>query len=89
MPGMEWSATTLVDIVLCITIAEALALWAYHRRTGKGIPTRDLLGNLVSGLMLMAALRAHMAAGPWELTAVLLAASGIAHATDTWRRWRR
>lgn len=83
------SATSMVDLVIGITVAEAVVLWTYHRFTGKGVAGRDFMLNLLSGLMLMVALRMHMAGTPWLVTAGLLAASGITHATDMWRRWRR
>lgn len=89
MPTVAWAPATLIDTVLLVTVVEAFVLWIYHRKTGKGIPPRDFLGNLMSGLMLMAALRAHISNQPWFTMAGLLAASGVAHAADLWMRWRR
>lgn len=82
------AATTMVDIVIAVTALEALALWAYHWRTGKGIAGRDFMPTLLSGLLLMLALRTHMADAGWAPTALLMAGAGVLHALDLRRRWR-
>ena len=82
------SATTMVDIVIALTAVEALILWIYHRRTGRGIPGRDLSMMLLSGMLLMLALRMSMAGCRWEITAGLLAGGGVCHGLDLWRRWQ-
>jgi len=78
----------LVDVVIAVTLLEGVLLAAYHRRTGRGVAPRDFLPGLVSGLLLMTALRAVLvgSAGVW-LAAALLGA-GVAHALDLHRRWR-
>ena len=86
-PG-GFSATAMVDIVLVVSIAECLVLWVYHQRTGKGIPGKDFMPTLLSGMMLMLALRMHMAQWSWMVTASLLAGGGVFHALDLRRRWR-
>lgn len=83
-----FTASTMVDIVLAVTVVEALALGVYHRLTGKGIPGFDLSLTLLSGGLLLLALRMHMAGHPWEITASLLAGGGICHALDLRRRWQ-
>jgi hypothetical protein len=88
MPDITWSAAMMVDAVIGVTVIEAAVLWSYHRATGKGISGRHFMLNLLSGLLLMVALRAHIGGAPGVFTAGLLAASGIAHATDMWRRWQ-
>jgi hypothetical protein len=79
----------LVDAVLVLTLVEAAVLLAHHRRTERGLPPREYLANLVSGLCLIGALSllAHGADTAWVLAAV--AAAGIAHAGDLAMRWRR
>ena len=47
----------VIDAVILFTLAECMALWLYHRRTGRGVAVRDFLANMVSGLCLMFALR--------------------------------
>ncbi|RJP64609.1 MAG: hypothetical protein C4535_16965 [Comamonadaceae bacterium] len=79
----------LLDGVMAFTVLEGLALWLFHRATGHGLAPRDYALNLVSGLCLMAALRAALSGAAWPWMAVCLAASGAAHGTDLWRRWRR
>ncbi len=82
------SATTMVDIVIAVAVAEGLVLWIYHHRTGKGIPGRDFLPTLLAGMLLMFALRMHTAGADWTVTASLLAGGGVFHTLDLRRRWR-
>jgi hypothetical protein len=79
----------LVDLVLAISLAEALALLTYHRITGRGLAPQQYLLNLVSGLCLMLALRSVVVGAPWPWLAICLLASGLAHSADLWRRWQR
>lgn len=79
----------LVDFVIALTVLEGVALALYYRATGRGVAPRDYALNLVSGLCLMLALRAVLAAAAWHWTAAALAAAGLAHGADLWRRWRR
>ena len=81
--------TLLLDAVMALTVLEGALLWALHR-AGRRVPAPgDVLPNLVSGLCLMLALRAALAGWPWGLMWAALAASGIIHAGDLWRRWPR
>lgn len=85
----DWAlGTGLIDAVIGLTVIEALVLLLYRSITGKGVKPRDFCINLVAGLMLMFALRSHMAASSWGWTAGFLAAAGVAHATDIWSRWK-
>ncbi len=77
----------IVDIVLAITAAEAVLLVLYHRRTGRGPAPADLLGNLLSGVCLMLALRAALVGAWWGWTASCLVAAFGAHLNDLRRRW--
>lgn len=79
----------LLDAILLMTVLEAVVLTAYHRRTGAGVAPMDVLPNLASGLCLMLALRSALAGWPWPLTLGGLASSGLLHAWDLKRRWRR
>ena len=83
------SSVVVVDLVIGLTVIEGLALALYHRHTGKGVRIGDFAVNLVSGLCLMLALRGALAASSWLWIVAWLAAAGLAHATDLWRRWRR
>jgi hypothetical protein len=82
------SSVRLIEIVIAFTLVEAVALVAYHRRTGKGVAPVEFGANLVSGLCLMLALRCALAGGWWLWTALFLSASGLVHGADLWRRWR-
>ncbi len=79
----------LVDLVIALTVVEGIALALYHRASGRGVAPRDYALNLVSGLCLMLALRSVMAGAAWHWCAAALAAAGLAHGADIWRRWRR
>lgn len=78
----------VVDLILVLTALEALALIAYHRRTGRGVAPADLFTNLLAGIFLMLALRAALTGSGWRPIALCLAASLAAHVTDLSRRWR-
>ncbi|MGQ0699880.1 MAG: hypothetical protein ACT4PZ_16755 [Panacagrimonas sp.] len=79
----------IVDWVLALIALEALALWAYHRRTAGGIAATDLLANLASGFCLLLALRAALTDQSWVWVAAALAASLFGHLLDLSRRWKR
>ena len=83
------TAAYLVNAVLVITLIEAAVLMLWHRLTGRGVPPREFALNLVSGLCLMVTLRAALADAAWPWIAAGLAAAGMAHAADLWRRWPR
>ena len=83
------SGPHLIDLVIGVTLLEGLALMAYHRASGKGVAPRDFIVNWLSGLCLMFALRAAVAAAWWGWAALWLLAAGLAHAVDLWARWRR
>lgn len=79
----------LLDVILVLTALEALVLTLHHNRTGAGVAPMDVLPNLASGLCLMLALRSALAGWAWPFTLGGLAASGLLHAWDLRRRWRR
>jgi hypothetical protein len=79
----------LLDAVILFTLLEGLGLWAFHARTGRGLAPRDYALNMASGLCLMLAVRAALGTAAWPWVAVWLAAAGLAHGLDLWRRWQR
>jgi hypothetical protein len=79
----------LVDLVIALTVLEAIALVVYHRLTGLGVPPKDFALNIVSGLCLMLALRCVLSQMSWMWIASCLSAAGLAHAMDIMRRWKR
>lgn len=80
--------TLLIDAVIALTVLEALALVAWHRRTGRGMAPAECLPNLASGLALMLAVRAAIGGSGWGWVAAGLATAGLLHAADLRRRWR-
>jgi hypothetical protein len=78
----------IVDVILIITVIEALLLVALYRRTGRGVAPADLLSNLASGISLMLALRAALVGAWWGWIGLCLVASLLAHLADLRRRWR-
>jgi hypothetical protein len=82
-------ATVLIDIVIAVTLLEVLVLAVLHRRNGRGLAPGDFLPTLASGLFLMFALRAGLTSAGWAWVAAGLTLSGLAHAVDLRRRWRR
>jgi hypothetical protein len=81
-------ATLLIDIVIAVTLVELLVLAVLHRRGG-GLPPGDFIPTLLSGLCLMCALRAGLTSAGWGWVAAGLLLSGVAHAVDLHKRWRR
>jgi hypothetical protein len=80
---------TLVDIVIALTVLEAIVLALWHGRTGGGLAAGDYALNLASGLWLMLALRSALVGAGAIWIALCLTAAGIAHSADIWRRWRK
>lgn len=78
----------IVDLILGLTVLEAVALVAYHRRTGRGVSPADLLGNLLAGACLLLALRGALVGAWWGWIALCLSASLLAHLADLRSRWR-
>lgn len=84
-----WFASgRIVDVALALTALEAVAVVAYFRVTGRGIPPADFLGNLASGACLMLALRCGLTGAWWGWIALWLGAALVAHLSDLRRRWR-
>jgi prepilin signal peptidase PulO-like enzyme (type II secretory pathway) len=78
----------LVDLVLVIVAIEAVALITLWRWTGRGVPPRELLPNLIAGALLLVALRLTLAGAGWMAICGCLAAAGIANVIDLMQRWR-
>jgi hypothetical protein len=85
---MAW-LMILVDAVIILTLIEFLALWAWHRQTGRGVSPKDIGLNLFSGVALMLSLKFALAQASFALIAAALALAGMLHALDIVRRWRR
>ena len=79
----------LVDLILILVVIEAVALLLYWGRAKRGVAPFDWLPNLCAGAFLLLALRATLGGGGWTLASGCLAAAGLAHVADLYRRWRR
>ena len=78
-----------VDLIIVLVVIEAIALAWYWRHTGRGVAPLDLLPNLCAGAFLLLALRVTLTGGGWALAGFCLAAAGLAHLADLYRRWRQ
>ena len=76
----------IVDLILVLVVLEAAWLVLRHRRTGRGPAPADLLGNLLSGALLMLAVRGALVGAAWPWIALCLAGSFVAHLADLRRR---
>ena len=79
----------LLDLILVAIVIEAVALILYWCRARRGVAPFDLLPNLCAGMFLLLALRVTLAGDGWKIASGCLAAAGLAHLTDIYRRWRR
>lgn len=79
----------IVDLILGLMLLEALALVAWRRATGGGLPITGVLTNLAAGACLLLALRAALGGHGWELVGAWLGAGLGAHVADLRGRWRR
>ncbi len=87
MAGL-FASGRIIDLILALTAVEAVALIAWHRRSGRGIAAADLLPNLAAGACLLLAVRVALAGAGWMWAALCLAGSLVAHLSDLRRRWR-
>jgi hypothetical protein len=78
----------LLAIVALIALEAAALLWLWSRR-GTGLAPREYLGNLVSGGLLMMAVRAALLDQAWVRVAMWLLGALVAHVIDVLLRWRR
>lgn len=82
-------APWLIDLVLAITLLEWAVLVYLYRLRGRGLAGWDVTLGLAPGLLLMVALKLSAPQSlPWPVM-VALAAAGLAHALDFYRRYRR
>lgn len=84
-----WFASgAVVDAILLLMVLEGALIAILRRRTGTGVPARDLLAMLAAGGCLMLALRAALVGAAWPWIALALSAALVAHLADLVRRWR-
>jgi hypothetical protein len=83
------SLLLLIDAVIVLTVVEGVVLAVWHRRTGRGLAPGDFAWGLAAGVALMLALRAALAGAGWGAVLGAFGLSGLLHAADLRRRWRR
>lgn len=79
----------IADVILAFMVLEAAVLYAYRRRTGRGIASVDLAINLLAGASLLLALRAALVGAAWPWIAACVVAALLTHLADLGRRWQR
>lgn len=79
----------IVDLLLVLMFAEAVALIVYRLRSGRGIAPAGVISNLLAGGFLLLALRAALTEAGWPVLAGCLLAALIAHLSDLALRWPR
>ena len=82
-----FASGAVVDAILLLMALEGALIVLLRRRTGAGVPARDLVAMLAAGACLMLALRAALVGAAWPWIALALAAALAAHLADLRRRW--
>jgi len=77
-----------VDLALGAVAVEVLGLWVYRRARGAGLKLADIIGQLLAGALLLAAVRTAWTGADPLWTLALLGASLPAHLFDLMRRTR-
>ena len=79
----------IIDLILLLMVVEAAVLALHNRRTGRGLPVRQVVTVLLAGGFLMLALRAALTGAAWSSVALFLGLGLLAHLADLAGRWRR
>jgi hypothetical protein len=78
----------VADLILACLVLEAIALLAWHRATGRGLPPRAVAALLLPGAFLVLALRFALTGAAWPLIPAALVGALAAHLWDLSRRLR-
>ena len=79
----------VADLILLTLLLEGLAIWLWHRRSGRGLKLRAVLPFLLAGAAFALSLRAALTGAGWPLVALPLMGALGAHLWDLAARWRR
>ena len=79
----------VLDLVIAMTLLEAIVLVSYHRITGRGPQPLDAVGLLAAGAFLALAFRLHTLEAGWIWIALCLSGALVTHLADLARRWPR
>lgn len=77
----------VVDLVLAAFVLEGALLVGWRAATGRGIGYGAVAANLLSGGLIVMALRVAMVGGRTEAVAACLLGSLVAHLADLRQRW--
>ncbi len=77
------------DLILLTLVLEAVAIWWWHRHSGRGLSLRDVFPFLLAGAAFALSLRAALTGAGWPLVALPLMGALGAHLWDLASRWRR
>ena len=83
-----FSSGRAADVVLALMVAEGVGLVAYHRMTGHGMATADVLSCLLPGAFLVLALFGALVDDGWTWITFGLIAALLSHLVDLSRRMR-
>ncbi|OPF91242.1 hypothetical protein I8G32_01573 [Rhodopseudomonas palustris] len=83
-----FASGTVVDAVLIFLLVEAIGVIGYWLWRKHGIAPADFLPGMISGALMLLALRAVLAGAGWMVPTLCLLAAGGAHLVDVLRRWR-
>lgn len=83
-----FASGTVVDAVLIFVLVEAIGVIGYWLWRKRGIAPADFLPGMISGALMLLALRAVLAGAGWMVPTLCLLAAGGAHLVDVLRRWR-
>lgn len=79
----------MIDVVLVAFLAEGLALAGYRAMTGRGLTYTAVAANLLSGAMIVLAIRALLSGAGLGVIAGCLLGSFAAHLWDLWLRFKQ
>ena len=77
----------IADVIFALIALEIVGFALLQRLTWRAPKLADLIGTLLSGLFLIAALRSGLTGVDWTVTATFLMAALLSHLFDLWRRW--
>jgi hypothetical protein len=83
-----FASGAFVDAVLIFLVLEAFAIIGYWLWRKRGVAPADFLPGMVSGALMLLALRAVLAGSSAVVPMLCLMAAGLAHLIDVRRRWR-
>ena len=78
----------MIDVVLLAFVVEGVALGGYRAMTGRGINYAGIAANLLSGAMIVLAIRSVLTGAGMAMVAGCLLSAFAAHLWDLWLRFK-